>query len=68
MSAEVVFKTVFSLLFATDLVGNTLVILVILDTRSMKTAMNYLLLNLAVADMMACSFFFDPRILCFVKC
>ena len=58
MSAEVVFKTVFSLLLATYLVGNTLVILVILDTRSMKTAMNYLLLNLAVADMMACSFFF----------
>ena len=57
MSAEVVFKTVFSLLLATDLVGNTLVILVILDTRSMKTAMNYLLLNLVVADMMAYSFF-----------
>ena len=66
MLAEVVFKTVSSLLLATDLVGNTLVILVILNrTRCMKTAMNYLLLNLAIADMMACSFI-APRLLCFL--
>ena len=62
MSAEVLFKTVFAVLLTTDLVGNTLVILVILNTRSTKNVMNYLLLNLAVADMMACTFF-APRVL-----
>ena len=62
MSAEVVLKTIFSVLLTTDLVGNTLVILIILNNRSMKTAMNYLLLNLAVADMMV-GVFFAPAIL-----
>ena len=62
MSAEVLFKTVFAVLLTTDLVGNTLVILVILNTRSTKNVMNYLLLNLAVADMMTCTFF-APRVL-----
>ena len=62
MSAEVVLKTIFSVLLTTDLVGNTLVILIILNNRSMKTAMNYLLLNLAVADMMV-GVFFAPKVL-----
>ena len=56
MSAEVVLKTSFSILLAMDLVGNTLVILIILNNHSMKTAMNYLLINLAVADMMVGAF------------
>ena len=62
MSVEVVLKTIFSVLLTTDLVGNTLVILIILNNRSMKTAMNYLLLNLAVADMMVGTFF-APKVL-----
>ena len=62
MSAEVVLKTIFSVLLTTDLVGNTLVILIILNNHSMKTAMNYLLLNLAVADMMVGAFF-APKVL-----
>ena len=55
-----VFKTLFSVLLTTDLVGNSLVILIILNNRSMKTPMNYLLLNLAVADMMVGAFFAPP--------
>ena len=62
MLADIVFKTIFSMLLTTDLVGNTLVILVILNYRSMKTAMNYLMLNLAVADMMVGTFF-APKVL-----
>lgn len=34
----------------TDLIGNILVILVIFNNKNMKTAMNYVLINLAVAD------------------
>ena len=39
-----------------DLVGNTLVILVIRLNKSMRTPMNTLLLNLAVADMVVAVF------------
>ena len=62
MSAEVALKTIFSVLLAIDLVGNALVIHIILNNRSMETAMNYLLLNLAVADMMVGTFF-APKVL-----
>lgn len=50
----------FSVLFFTmmiiNLVGNTLVILVVLRNRSMKTPTNYLLVNLASADMVVAIF------------
>ena len=62
MLKEILFKTVFSVLLTTDLVGNTLVILIIVKNRSMKTPMNYLLLNLAVADIIV-GIFFAPRLL-----
>ena len=39
-----------------DLVGNTLVVLVIRLNKSMRTPMNTLLLNLAVADMVVAVF------------
>jgi len=39
-----------------DLVGNTLVVLVIRLNKSMRTPMNMLLLNLAVADMVVAVF------------
>ena len=51
-AAQTAFTTAFAVILAANLVGNTLVILIILNNRAMKTAMNYLLLNLAVADMM----------------
>ena len=50
---DIVSRTIFSILILTNVVGNSLVILVILKSRSMKTPMNYLLLNLAVADLTA---------------
>ncbi|KAL9955580.1 hypothetical protein ACROYT_G036921 [Oculina patagonica] len=46
------FAIVFSMMVVVDLVGNTLVILVILQNESMKTPVNYLLVNLAVADIL----------------
>ncbi|XP_022782831.1 pyroglutamylated RFamide peptide receptor-like [Stylophora pistillata] len=46
----------FSVIVLMDLVGNTMVILVILLNKSMRTPMNRLLLNLAVADMVVAIF------------
>ncbi|XP_031575316.1 neuropeptide FF receptor 2-like [Actinia tenebrosa] len=45
-----------------NLIGNTLVILVILTNRKMKSPMNYLLANLAVADIMVGAFIVPPLI------
>ena len=50
---DIVSRTIYSILILTNVVGNSLVILVILKSRSMKTPMNYLILNLAVADLTA---------------
>ena len=50
---DIVSRTIFSILILTNVVGNSLVILVIIRNHSMKTPMNYLLLNLAVADLTA---------------
>ena len=46
-------RTINSILVSVNVVSNTLVILVIIRSRSMKTPLNYLLLNLAVADLTA---------------
>lgn len=50
------FATAFSFMIMTDLVGNTLVILVIIGNKNMRTAMNYVLVNLAVADILVAIF------------
>lgn len=50
------FATVFSLLILADLIGNTLVIIVIINNKNMKTAMNYVLVNLAIADILVAIF------------
>ena len=51
--------TGFSALVAVDFIGNTLVILVVLKNKT-NTPMNYLLLNLALADLLL-AIFIGPR-------
>ena len=48
-----IFIVVLSILVLTSLVGNTLVILTVLINKPMQTTLNYLLVNLAVADMIS---------------
>lgn len=50
------FSVLFSIMMLVNLVGNTLVILVVLRNRSMKTPTNYLLINLASADIVVAIF------------
>ena len=50
------FSVLFSIMMIVNVVGNTLVILVVLRNRSMKTPTNYLLVNLASADMVVAIF------------
>ena len=50
---DIVSRTIFSILILTNVVGNSLVILVIMRSRSMKAPLNYLVLNLAAADLTA---------------
>ena len=50
------FSVLFSAMVICNLVGNTLVILVVLRNRSMKTPTNYLLVNLASADIVVALF------------
>ena len=49
--AKIASRTMNSILVSANVAGNSLVILVIIRSRSKKTPMNYLLLNLAVADL-----------------
>ena len=56
-SQEYIYLNVaFSIIVLMGLVGNTLVILVIRLTKTMRPPMNMLLLNLAVADMVVAVF------------
>ena len=60
---DILFKTLFSVLILAIVLGNSLVILVINRSRSKKAPLNYLLLNLAVADLTAAVFYVPPSIL-----
>ena len=51
-SADIIFTAVFSVLVMANLMGNTLVCLVVLRNPAMRTSMNILLVNLAIADML----------------
>ena len=50
MSIYISFAVVFSVMVIADLVGNTLVVLVVVKNNSMQTPVNNLLVNLAAAD------------------
>ena len=52
-TAYIGLATVFTVLILANVLGNTLVIIVVFTRRSMRTPMNFLLVNLAVADMLA---------------
>lgn len=60
---EIIFKIVFAVLIVVNVAGNCLVCWVVRRFRSMKTPMNYLLVNLAVCDMLVGIFFFPRHIL-----
>lgn len=62
-TADIIFKLVFSVMITVNVFGNTLVILVVVRNRSMQTPMNYLLANLALADMLFALFFIPRRLL-----
>lgn len=46
----------FTIMVLTDLIGNTLVILVVMRNKSMQTPFHYLLCNLAIADILVAVF------------
>ena len=56
-SLYISFAVAFSVMAVVDIFGNTLVILVVLTNKSMKTPVNYLLVNLAVGDILVAVFF-----------
>ena len=47
---EVILMVIFSILVVVNLMGNTVVCVVVLRTKSMRVPMNYLLINLGAAD------------------
>ena len=54
--AQIGLRVAFSLIVTVNLVGNSIVCLVVLRNKSMRIAMNYLLVSLACADMMVAIF------------
>lgn len=59
-SAKIAIITVHSLLTIVNIVGNSLVCVIIMKNTLMRTSINYLLMNLAIADMVV-AIFFVPR-------
>ena len=57
MTTDLIFRAGFTLILALNVVGNALVIFLFVNVKEMKTPMNFLLLNLAVADMLVGLFF-----------
>ncbi|KAJ7378324.1 hypothetical protein OS493_023571 [Desmophyllum pertusum] len=62
-TADITFKVLFSFMLSVNFLGNTLVIVVVQRNRRMQTPMNYLLANLALADLLFALFFIPRRLL-----
>ncbi|KAL9953674.1 hypothetical protein ACROYT_G041127 [Oculina patagonica] len=62
-SVDVAIMSVLSILVVADIVGNSLVCFIILKNQDMRIPMNYLLVNLAVADIMFATFIIPQHIL-----
>lgn len=60
---DIVLRTIFSLLIVVSIAGNTLVCLVVIRFPFMRTAMNYLLVHLAICDMLVGVFLFPRRVI-----
>ena len=60
LTAQIALTTVFTIMVVVGVTGNTLSCLVIITNRAMRTPMNYLVLNLAIADIMVV-LFVTPR-------
>lgn len=58
--ADILLSVLFSFLIVIDITGNVLVCLVVYRTKQMRRPMNYLLVNLAVADIVI-GLFMLPR-------
>ena len=58
--ADILLSVLFSSLIVIDITGNVLVCLVVYRTKQMRRPMNYLLANLAVADIVI-GLFMLPR-------
>lgn len=58
--ADILLSVLFSLLIVIDIIGNVLVCLVVYRSKQMRRPMSYLLVNLAVADIVI-GLFMLPR-------
>lgn len=59
-ASQIGITAAFVVMIVTNLIGNTLVVLTVRKTRTMRTPMNYLLVNLAIADITV-GVFIAPR-------
>ena len=62
-TASLVYIVFLAVMIAFNIAGNSLVCLVILKNKAMKTSINWLLFHLAIADLLVAVFFIPPCIL-----
>ena len=62
-TSSLVYASFLAVMISVNIVGNSLVCLVILKKKAMKTSINWLLFHLAIADLLVAVFFVPPCIL-----
>ena len=62
-TSSLVYALFLAVMLSVNIVGNSLVCLVILKKKAMKTSINWLLFHLAIADLLVAVFFIPPCIL-----